>query len=170
MWLLLCALAPSRFQRLATLWRTNIQNVLSSAALLSFCRVMSMASFHGVNPPHIWSSSFSATFYISQHSCLFRWILPSHDMLKQDSLSFIILASSDSSGLICSRTHLFIFQPVQASIELSSNTVVHMNQFFSCQPSFCPAFPPVHSNGEYEGMDNLGLGLLRHFCTLDDLS
>ena len=37
---------------------------------------------YGVNPSHIWSSSFPAVFYFSQHYCLFQRILPSLDVAK----------------------------------------------------------------------------------------
>lgn len=82
-----------------------MHSVLSSTALPGFRRLMSMASFL-VNSSHTWSSffllpsPFPSIIIFSQKSC--RLMTCS----KEEGPSFTICASSDSSGLICSGTHL----------------------------------------------------------------
>lgn len=53
---------------------------------------------------------------------------------KKDSLRFVISASSDVSGSMCSRTYVFLSLGAGASAEPSTNTRFQMNPRFSFLP------------------------------------
>ena len=104
-----CYVWSSHLQPIATLQVSDLHNVLSSTALLSLCKLKSLAFFKEsiyfiFGPPlFLLPSAFSGIIVFSRESCLLM-ICP-----KQDRLRFIILASRDRSGLICVRTHSFVF-------------------------------------------------------------
>ena len=146
----------SQLRLLATLCMSDVQNVLSSVAFLSFRRLMPL-----------WSPSisyivflFSCCLLSSQHYCLFQRILPSRDVPKVGQPQLIIFTSSGSSGLIFSRTHLFSFLAVQGILgALLQHHISIESIFFPVSPFHCPTFTPILSNWEYEGVANLGSSL-----------
>ena len=96
---------------------------------------------YGINPAHAWFSIFPAPFYFSQHYCLFQKLLSSHEVPKVGQPQFIIFASSNSSVLNCSRTHLFSFLEVQGVCRavlqhhISNESVFLLSVFFTAQIS-----------------------------------
>lgn len=80
-----CYMSLNWLQLLLTLWMNDAYNVLSSRALLSDYRFMSMASF--IESFILYLVFFSAAFYFSQHHCLFQRTLTSHDV-TQGQLKF----------------------------------------------------------------------------------
>lgn len=99
----------------------------------------------GLDPAPVWSPSFPAAFYSSQSDCLFqrqRGLLP---------CAFVISASSNVSGLTCSRTHGSSSSWSRVSGELSYFEWVHV---FPLGLLHGFTFTSVH-----RGWDDLGLGL-----------
>ena len=104
----------SWLQLLATLRMSGVHTVLSSTALLSSCGRPPMASVEEsvylvlglplLLPPLFFPAVLS---FPKSPPCLFL------RCLKQGSLGFVIFASSDASGLICCRAHVFIFPLLQ---------------------------------------------------------
>lgn len=82
-----CYVLLSQIQLLATTGMTDVHRILASAALLSICRLMLMASFK-ISSSLLWASSFPAAFYFSQHDCLFQRTLSSHDVPKVGKIQF----------------------------------------------------------------------------------
>lgn len=102
-------------QSLGGLWLSAVQ-----------CPVLSIPAqacgfFCGIIPSHIWPFSFPTAFCFSQHPCLFQGTLP-HDVPEVGWLSCVISSSSNTSGLICSKTHVFIFLQSRLFIELFCNS------------------------------------------------
>lgn len=128
-----------------TLRMRDVHNVLSSTALLSSCRLVSMAS--SMESTHLIPSLLFLLPSISpQHYCLFQRTFPSHDVPKVGQLRFVTFASSDASDPICSRAHLSVCLVVHASAALSSNAMSQRINLIPISLLHCPNFSSAHSN------------------------
>lgn len=77
----------------------------------------------------IWFASFPAVLYFPQHFFFLKNPAFSR-CAPSSSASVLSSASCGISGLICPRTHLFVFLMVQ----LFSHTTFQMSQYFSHEP------------------------------------
>ena len=112
-WPRACDVLLSRLQFLVTQWMGDVHNVLSSSALLSSGMLIFKAYFmesipllFGL-PLFLLPSTFPSIIVFLKEPCLLTMCA------KQENFSSVISASSNVSGLVCSRTHLFIFLVVQ---------------------------------------------------------
>ena len=135
-----CRLVPlSQLQPLAALWTSGVRSSLSSAAPLSLCGLMpvvsvtELISFIFGLPFFLLPSAFPSLIVFSKKPCL----LLTHP--KWNSISVVFFASSYISGLICSRTHLVMFQVVQGvrrallQHHISEESILFLSAFFTVQ-------------------------------------
>lgn len=109
-----CYTLFSQLQFLATLWINDAHNVLSSAALLSSCKLMSMASF--MKPVHLifglplflLPSVFSSIIVFSKDPCLLMVCLNLH-MVKY-TLDHKQLPFNHLESHLCGTVYLSIIQ------------------------------------------------------------
>ena len=83
---------------------------------------------------------------------------------------FVTFASSNVSGLICSRTHLFIFPVAQGFLGAPLQYYISKESFFPISLVHCPTFIVVQSHWVYKDVDNCSLGLQQHIFALGYLS
>ena len=137
----ICCHMPSSGLRLpATLWMSDVHSVLSSAAPLSSCRLRPVACFMESSHLILGLPLFLLPLLLPA-LLSFPKNLPSHDAPKAGQPQFYHFISSNRSGLICSRTHLFIFLAVQGVRRALLQHHISDESIFSCQPpslsSFC---------------------------------
>lgn len=118
-------------QFLASLWLSDVHNVLFSTAPLCSCRHISMASAPELI--HLISGlPFSATFYFPRIIVFSKKTLPCHDGLEEEQLQFVIFVKCFK---LKSKTHSFVFLEVQ-SIHRAflQHHISSECNFFSYQP------------------------------------
>lgn len=96
---------------LATLLMSAVRDVLSSTALLNPSELLwtqAYGFFYGVSLI-LKSSSFPAASRFPSITIFSEEPCPLMMRLEKDSFSFVVFASSDVSGFVCSRIHFFIF-------------------------------------------------------------
>ena len=137
---------------------SDVHNDLSSPALLCSYRLMPMASLmesiHFIFglPVCQLPSNFPTIIVFSKEYC------PLMMCLKQDGSSFVIFASRDVSGLVCSETHSFIFLAIQGiQRDLFQNRI--SNESFFKSAFLTVQLSSAHINWGYEDVDDLSLGL-----------
>ena len=138
----------------------DAQKVLSSPALLSSCSLMPVSPF--IESIHLLdelASSFLATFYFSQHYCLFQGTRPSHDVLQEKaSVLSLLLSTTFQVSFALGPTCSSFWRPT-VSTELCSNALFHMNPLFPISLLHCTTFASMCSNRENKGVNDLSLGL-----------
>ena len=95
---------------------------------------------------------------------IFQWVGSLNQVIKWLELQFHISTSNEYSGLISFRVDWYDLLAAQGLSRVFSSTTIWKHQFFSVQPSLCPALTSVHdywNNHSFNYMD---------LCQQSDLS
>lgn len=124
---------------LATLWMSNVHNILSLAVLLSSCGLIPVASF--MNQPISYLIFFAPVAFI-----FFRMLLPfsknpAFSSCNQSRTALILsFCPNNFAGLICSRTHLFTFLVVHRALIqhcILNKSILSLSAFFIAHLLHC---------------------------------
>ena len=117
---------------------SDVHNVLCSTALLSSHRLMPIACY--MESVHLIVVFLCSCYLLfSQHYYLFLITPTSHEVPKVGQLQSCHFSSNNVSGIICSRTHLFIFLLVQGicrallQYHISNESSFSLPAFFTVQ-------------------------------------